>query len=950
VTATDRESIDITDIDMRIDTQRQSFYMQAIRNRRFMFNPQTKTLILGRQYRRDALVESHAEEHGRIAPDEPFDDFVRGWVGTGTDYQHGVIHFAPAIVEGSPEQFDRGYLTLEAFARNGAGDTTVVRGFSGAWEQPLSEIIDMEHIEKGAHMAASTDFYEAYDYADSLIPSYRLKIEHFLSFREARADLSPLVSLPTERLEAMRKDSAAKEQEIFEGLREATRGWEEQAAQTLLLDKAIEYAQTPEATHSANRWEQTDYGHHFISNKVYQMNYHIYEETRYDKETKKSVPTSWHLSWEVSTNRPQGEYNVKIASRENLHYTDKDRMDRYIDGRKRAYAHLFEELSPPVPKEYAEAFQVNGLLLDGYTVEGDEQRQEGRDIKDKGVFEDKGAGKRQPTEQRKESTDMDNTVATTGAAAPIVLTAETTKDKLKEITDRLEAGIKGIFESGQYQTYLKTLSKFHRYSANNCMLIAMQKPDATHVAGFGSWRDNFKRNVMRGEHGIKIIAPAPYTTTREREKIDPISGRVITGKNGKPQTEEVEVTIPAFKVATVFDVSQTEGEPLPEIGVDELTGNAERYQDLLSALEKTSPVPIDFKNIEGAAKGYYSQAEKRIAIQEGMGELQTLKTAIHEIAHARLHDIDANAPKDVARPDQETREVEAESIAYTVTQRYGLDTSDYSFGYIAGWSGTRELDILKASLDTIRTEANAIITEADGHMAEIQKSRETTLDAPAEKAAAEQGDTFTIYQLSDTHETRDHRFRSLQELDAVQLTVDVKNYKETYTAPLGNNTTLENLYYTFNMDRPQDFTGHSLSVSDVVVLNKGGITTAHYVDGKGFQELPGFVAQQQAQQARAAESPLKTAEMSTEQNLNMIDGTLNNTPTVAEIEAKMKGGEAVSLADLAHAMKSEQGSERKSADAPRLSIREQLAAGREQLAREKPAQAKSPSRDAGERI
>jgi antirestriction protein ArdC len=526
---------------------------------------------------------------------------------------------------------------------------------------------------------------------------------------------------------------------------------------------------------------------------------------------------------------------------------------------------------------------------------------------------------------------------------------------------------------------------------------------------------------MRGEHGIKIIAPAPYKTTREKERIDPKSGNIITGKDGKPQTEEVEVTIPAYKIVSVFDISQTDGEPLPEIGVDELTGSVEHYQDLFSALEKTSPVPIEFKNIEGAAKGYYSQAEKRIAIQENMSELQTLKTAIHEIAHARLHNIDKDAPKDTPRPDQETREVVAEGLAYVICQRYNLDTSDYSFGYIAGWSGEKELDVLKASLDTIRTEANAIITEADAHMAEIQKGREAevmqglrdevkatlqmlvdndlsasgTLSAGTAEAIRVQGyeykdgrlqqpgqeqwsvpatadnapnhpgtpsddvsayqpkqDTFTIYQLQDTAETRDHRFRSLQELEAAQLTVDAKNYREAYAATLKDGTTLENLYYTFNMDRPQGFTGHSLSVSDVVVLNKGGKTTAFYVDDKGFQELPGFVAQQQAQQSQQAtvDNPLRTAEMSTEQNLNMIDGTLNNTPTVAEIEARMKGGQTISLAELAHAMKSEQGSERKSADAPRLSIREQLAVGREQIAREKPAQAKTPARDVGERI
>jgi hypothetical protein len=748
--------------------------------------------------------------------------------------------------------------------------------------------------------------------------------------------------MPIESLKAMRNDSSEKEQEIFEGLIEATHAWDEQAGQTLLLDKAIEYVQMPPAQHSENQWIDEGQGHHLISNAVYQMHYRVYEQEHWDNKAKAQVSDAWYLTWSVSTNRPQGTRDIRIAGRTDIRYTDKDKMERYLDGRRRAYAHLFTELSPPVPKEYAQAFYVNGLLLGGYTVEGENPRQEGQAVEDKDV------GDRRPTKQRKENTDMDNTATATtaaGAPTPIKLTADNPRDKLKEITDRLQEGIKGIFESGQYQTYLKTLSKFHRYSFNNCMLIALQKPDATHVAGRKSWRDNFKRNVTKDEkgNGIKILAPSPYKAKREREKIDPISGNTVTGKDGKPVTEEVEVTVPAFKVVSVFDVSQTEGEPLPEIGVDELTGDVEHYQDLYAALGKTSPVPIGFEDIAGEAKGYYSQAEGRIAIQEGMGELQTLKTAIHEIAHARLHDIDRNAPKDVARPDQETRETVAESIAYTVAQRYGLDTSEYSFGYIAGWSGTRELDVLKASLDTIRTEANAIITEADSHMAQLQKEREATWekqpgyeqwsevatadntpdnpDVPSDDASAylPRQDTFSIYQLQDISETRDHRFRSLQELQTAQLAVDAKNYKEAYAAPLKDGTTLENLYYTFNMDRPQDFTGHSLSVSDVVVLSRGGETTAYYVDNMGFQVLPGFVAQQQAQEAaRAAapDNPLKAAEMSTEQNLNMIDGVFNNTPTVAEIEARVKGGETISLTELAHAMKAERGSERKSADAP----------------------------------
>jgi antirestriction protein ArdC len=321
---------------------------------------------------------------------------------------------------------------------------------------------------------------------------------------------------------------------------------------------------------------------------------------------------------------------------------------------------------------------------------------------------------------------------------PIVLESETAADKLKEITDKLEHGIAGIFESEQYADYLKTLSKFHNYSLNNTILIAMQKPDASHVAGFNTWKNEFERNVRKGEKGIKIIAPSPFKVKKEMEKIDPDTQRPVVGADGKPVTEEIEVKIPAYKVVSVFDVSQTEGKELPTIGVDELTGDVEQYRDFFAALEKTSPFSIAFEPIGGDTKGYANYEEKRIAIREGMSELQTLKTAIHEITHARLHD-HINTEQEQPRADRRTREVQAESIAYTVCQHYGLDTSDYSFGYVAGWSGGKELAELKASLETIRTTAAGLITEIDGHFAELQKDREHT--AEQEPPTPEQADS-----------------------------------------------------------------------------------------------------------------------------------------------------------------------------------------------------------------
>ena len=322
---------------------------------------------------------------------------------------------------------------------------------------------------------------------------------------------------------------------------------------------------------------------------------------------------------------------------------------------------------------------------------------------------------------------------------PINLTAEKPAEKLKEITDRLEQGITELFDSDRYKEYLRVMSKFHNYSFNNTLLIAMQKPDASLIAGFTAWKNQFQRNVKKGEKGIKIIAPSPFKIKQETEKIDPQTQKPVIGRDGKPVTEEKEITIPAYKVVSVFDVSQTEGKELPDIAVDALTGDVEQYSDFFAALEKASPVPIGFEKIEGGAHGYYHLEDKRIALDEGMSELQTLKTAIHEIAHAKLHDIDLNAPKDEQQPrvDRRTREVEAESVAYTVCQHYGLDTSDYSFGYVAGWSSGRELAELKSSLETIRSAAADIINSIDGHIAELQKQYEAEKATPDLAAAQE---------------------------------------------------------------------------------------------------------------------------------------------------------------------------------------------------------------------
>jgi len=893
----------------------------------------------------------------------------------------------------------------------------------------------------------------------------------------------------------------------------------------------------------------------------------------------------------------------------------------------------------------------------------------------------------QPPVQEKEQADLDASAAIPTAATeqppvlPIILSSEKPADKMKEITDRLEQGILGLYESDRYADYLRTMSKFHDYSLNNTILIAMQGGNL--VKGYKQWEKEFDRHVKPGEKAIKILAPSPFTVKKQVEKIDPDTQKPVFDKDGKPVTEEKEIKIPAFRVVSVFDISQTEGKELPALTY-ELTGNVEQYKDFFAALEKTSPFAMGFEALSGGVKGRCNYEEKRIFINEGMDELQNIKTAIHEIAHATLHDTALAMPE---RPDRRTREVQAESVAYAVCQHYGLDTSDYSFGYIAGWSSGKELAELKGSLETIRSTAAKLIDTIDGHFAEIQKaqdkeqtteqvqpaqeatkqpeaevaapelpeetapvqekeaqpeqaapaapyytineaaakrakdansfsdykqgsataeyrhyvdeaiqlaerqkqrvdpmyhekidslldtyarklaanmnkgyeidarvpsiliaggsnfptrkkekqnaardsnyrewqdiqglldkirstgmggisaddpqavqklekklkslekSQETmkavnayyrkhkTLDgcphlspeqleklkadmasswhlgdkpfatwalsnnsaeirrvkdrikslsqqkeigfvgwefdggkveanteanrlqiffeekpdeaaraelkgngfrwspkegawqrqltsnayyaadyikaiAPltgekptelqrahirAQKVAAQeqfvQGqpeqeapqdkDTFSIYQIKGGDETRDLRFEPYDRLIASGHRVDVKNYALVYSAPLTPGTSLEDIYTRFNIDHPKDFKGHSLSVSDVVVLHQNGQDTAHYVDSFGYKDVPEFLQ---------PKDYLKAAEQTTEQNYNMIDGQINNTPTAAELEEKAKAREQIFLAEYAEALKTDKG-RGKPAKQEKPSIRAQLKAAKEQ--------------------
>ncbi len=301
----------------------------------------------------------------------------------------------------------------------------------------------------------------------------------------------------------------------------------------------------------------------------------------------------------------------------------------------------------------------------------------------------------------------------------------TEKQKVKEITDKLEEGLKELFESEKYKNYLSTMSKFHNYSFNNTLLIALQRPDASLVAGYQAWQKNFNRHVKRGEKGIRILAPAPYKIKEERDKLDPVTGEIMLDKDGTPQTEEVEIKIPAFRAVSVFDVSQTDGEPLPELEAKELLSTVEGYEDFIKAISFVAPAPIGFEDIPGDSKGYFNIEENRIAVQEGMSESQTLKTMVHETAHSMLHNKEVNK-EDILAPakDRNTKEIEAESIAFTVCRHFGIDTSEYSFSYIAGWSSGRDMKELKSSLDTIRRTASELITGIEEQLKELQRDRE----------------------------------------------------------------------------------------------------------------------------------------------------------------------------------------------------------------------------------
>ena len=376
----------------------------------------------------------------------------------------------------------------------------------------------------------------------------------------------------------------------------------------------------------------------------------------------------------------------------------------------------------------------------------------------------------------------------------------TEKQRVQELTDKLEQGLQDLFNSDSYRNYLSTMSKFHNYSFNNTLLIAMQKPDATLVAGYKAWQKNFERHVNKGEKAIRIIAPAPYKIKEERDKIDPVTQELLLDKDGNPQKEEVEITIPAFRAVSVFDVAQTDGKPIPELAAKELLSDVEGYQDMIRAVEAISPVPIELEEIAGDSKGYYDREAKRIAVQENMSESQTLKTMIHEVAHSKLHSKEVEQDEQM-RKDRNTKEVEAESIAYTVCQHFGVDTSDYSFGYIAGWSSGRDTKELRASMDTIRRTASELITGIEEQLQELQRNREVSQEQTKESILLIQNTDLSEFSLLDVYGMdRPELMQALSEMtDDDKLSIQA--YLESrgaWTTEIGNQDSRE--YGEYHLD------------------------------------------------------------------------------------------------------------------------------------------------------
>ena len=443
--------------------------------------------------------------------------------------------------------------------------------------------------------------------------------------------------------------------------------------------------------------------------------------------------------------------------------------------------------------------------------------------------------------------------------------------KIKALLEQAEQGIKDVFESDNYRNYLATMAKFHSYSFRNCLLILMQNPDASRVAGYNTWQTKFHRHVLRGEKGIQIIGYISKKINVEQERKDS-NENILIDTEGKPIKDTVTKQIPSFTPVYVYDVSQTEGEPLPQL-INELKGDVDIYNDLMTAIKEVSPFPIVFEVIQDGAKGYCNPAAQKIAINIGMSEMQNIKTAIHEVTHADLHTPTLNIALN-KKTTMDVREIEAESTAFVVCSHYGINTSNYTFPYLASWSSSKEVKELQSSLETIQKQAGELIEKIDTRLEQLQKDNEKMMFAEITKVqinevivAYQEGParTFEIYQFKQIDATQNFRFESLNFIkknnNGLAPTLDM--YNKVYSGSLPNGKDLDDIYTEFNINRPEDFTGHSLSVSDLIVVECQGIVTANFVDGLGFENIPALSAQIEASRAEqtAAEETRRADEM-----------------------------------------------------------------------------------------
>ena len=419
----------------------------------------------------------------------------------------------------------------------------------------------------------------------------------------------------------------------------------------------------------------------------------------------------------------------------------------------------------------------------------------------------------------------------------------TNRERLQQITAGIEQGIKELFESEKYMRYLSVMSRFHRYSVNNTMLIYMQKPDATLVAGYNKWKNQFERHVKRGEHGITIIAPTPYKKKIEEQKLDPDTKAPMLDQDGKVIMEEREVEIPMFRPVKVFDVSQTDGKPLPELA-SSLSGNVQNYEAFMEALRRSAPVPLSVEPMAANMDGYFSPDRQRIAIREGMSEVQTVSAAVHEIAHSKLHNY-AKAQEEAARAgdkeppkkkDRNTEEVEAESISYAVCQYYGIQTGENSFGYIANWSQGKELPELRASLETINKAAGELIADIDRHYKVICKERGIDLTAQPEQAVPQQeatpGPAPEVSIQQPTEETPDAPSPSAEAQEAL-LMLDDTTYLHVQPCDTGWDYTLYDVATRKQLDGGQ-LDAPELPLSTAALK----ICEMHNMGGQSIQYAP----------------------------------------------------------------------------------------------------------------